>query len=171
MRKKQRTPEQLDAIKASWYVGDNNVLRWARKPRTGEKHNPVGLILLTGNHRGVSLYINGKNVNFIESNVIWFLRTGDWPMCEIDHIDGNPHNNAVDNLRLATRSENMMNRIPRPNKSGHKGVHPRYGKWAVQVWKNKKCHSLGVYETIEEAIMVHKQGVDRLHGEFARVTA
>jgi hypothetical protein len=168
--KRLRTLEELQAIKASWYVGEDNALRWLRKPHIGEVGDAVGLSNVKGNHRIACLNINKKAVQFIESNVIWFLRTGEWPTQEIDHVDRNPENNAVENLRLATRSQNTMNRLVR-NKSGHKGVHPRYGKWAAQVWKDGKCHSLGVYETMEEAIMVHKQGAERLHGEFARVAA
>lgn len=49
---------------------------------------------------------------------------GDGPW-EIDHIDGDPWNNRVDNLRWVTHRENCNNPITRKRKSeAQKGKHP-----------------------------------------------
>jgi hypothetical protein len=167
--KKQRTEEELQAIKASWYVDDNSSIRWARKANGG-KHigDLVGMSNVSGGHRICLLTINRKLIPFVESNVIWFLRNNNWAESEIDHIDGNPLNNSIDNMRLASRSENCCNTALRSdNKTGYKGIYPRYGKWSVQIWKDKKCHNLGIYETIEEAIAIRVMGLNKLHGAFA----
>lgn len=41
---------------------------------------------------------------------------------EVDHIDGNPSNNHVDNLRWVTHSENMLNPVTRKRCKSQKGV-------------------------------------------------
>jgi len=63
----------------------------------------------------------------------------------IDHKDRNPRNNAIANLRTATRSENARNQsVPANNKSGLKGVLVHYRKktaewyWVVKVTLNGK---------------------------------
>ncbi len=40
----------------------------------------------------------------------WLYVHGYWPKGDIDHVDGNPSNNSLLNLREATRSENNQNR-------------------------------------------------------------
>lgn len=48
---------------------------------------------------------------------------------EIDHIDGNPSNNRVDNLRWATRIENANNPISMERRHAYRGEkHHFYGK-------------------------------------------
>ena len=90
---------------------------------------------------------------------------------EIDHIDCNPLNNNIENLRPATRSENIRNRrLHKNNKSGIKGVSwsKKNKKWLAQCVNDHKNHNLGLFNTIEEATIVVKLARNQLHGSFAR---
>ena len=62
---------------------------------------------------------------------------------EIDHRDRDRLNNAIGNLRIATRSENSCNRgVRKTSRTGIKGVFPQCntGKWGIriQIWKDGK---------------------------------
>ena len=70
---------------------------------------------------------------------------------EIDHIDNDPSNNKIENLRWATRQENIWNRrIPSDNKSGIKGVSwcNQTQKWRAQIHVDGITVHLGRYNTI-----------------------
>jgi hypothetical protein len=101
--------------------------------------------------------------------LIWLHVTGKWPTEVLDHIDGNPTNNAWINLRPATRAENNRNRLA-IRKNALKGTSwdPRTGRWISQIMLNKKNYVLGNFATAEEAHAAYVEAARRLHGEFAR---
>lgn len=88
----------------------------------------------------------------------------------VDHIDGNGLNNTRDNLRLATKSQNLVNQGKnKRNKSGYKGVywHKHTKKWTAQMRYNKELIHLGYFDTKEEANEACIAKRNELHGEFA----
>jgi hypothetical protein len=73
---------------------------------------------------------------------------------EIDHIDGNPANNTIENLRAVTRSFNHANRGAQKNStSGFKGVHQyrAYGKWMAKIKVGQKNVFLGYFSDKTDA--------------------
>jgi len=89
----------------------------------------------------------------------------------IDHIDGNPSNNRIENLREASHAQNMRNSIrPKNNTSGFKGVYfdKRINKWVSQCVKDKQKFYLGAFENIHDAADVVIKFRELNHKEFAR---
>lgn len=75
---------------------------------------------------------------------------------EIDHIDRDPCNNHLSNLRWASSYTNRQNRgIPKNNKSGIKGVCRVQNRW--RAYFQTRCNNLQVlFDTEEEAIVFRK---------------
>lgn len=100
-----------------------------------------------------------------------FLWHHGWLPKEVDHKDGNPLNNRVDNLRPATRSQNLCNtRLSRRNTSGIKGVSwaPRQKKWHAQCRiKPLGLVHLGYHSDIKDAEAAVRKFREEHHGEFA----
>ena len=72
---------------------------------------------------------------------------------EIDHIDGNPANNRLENLRCVPHSENLRNRAKlRSNTSGSNGVAwlPERKKWRARSFVGGSKH-LGYFDAREDA--------------------
>lgn len=91
---------------------------------------------------------------------------------EGDHIDGNGLRNTRDNLRLASREQNMANsRRRRDNSAGFKGVtwHPVSGMWRVRVDVNGTTLQIGYFREKEEAGRAYDAAARRIFGEFARL--
>lgn len=102
----------------------------------------------------------------------WLYIHGEWPPHEIDHINGDPHDNRLSNLRAATGSQNGYNRKRgRRNTSGIKGVHffKPGGKWraAINIGHRKRKH-LGLFDTKEEAAEAYRIAAAKVAGAFAK---
>ena len=99
-------------------------------------------------------------VHFYAHRVIWAMVHGEWPVGEIDHINGNPVDNRIENLRIVTSSENSQNaRIYRNNKTGHHGIwwDKKRQSYQVYITVNQKRKVLGRYKSLDAAISVRKQ--------------
>jgi hypothetical protein len=119
----------------------------------------------------VVVQINGKT--YKAHRLVWIYHNGDIPAgIEIDHINEVKNDNRIDNLRLATSSQNKCNvSKPKRNTSGFKGVtYSKAGKrkWVAQISINNKNIYLGCRDTKEAAYELYKAATIKYHGEFAR---
>lgn len=90
----------------------------------------------------------------------------------IDHIDQNKINNKIENLRAATKSQNMQNcGKQKNNTSGYKGVHQNKadGKFEASIHINGKKIHLGRFTTALEAFYTYKYNALYHFKEFANV--
>ncbi len=91
---------------------------------------------------------------------MWVLKRDSYNKEDLDHIDGNPSNNSLDNLREVTHQENCKNRVtPVNNKSGVQGVgwFEPAKSWRAYIRVNSKLKHLGYYKDLEKAKEVRKQ--------------
>ena len=101
--------------------------------------------------------------------LVYLIHHNDLPKV-LDHIDGNPLNNRIENLRPATSSQNSCNsKIHKHNTSGVKGVswNKLVHKGETYVCINTKKKNVGFFECLEEAKKAVQKARAELHGEYA----
>ena len=73
---------------------------------------------------------------------------------EVDHINRIRHDNRVENLRWATRSENQSNiNVQINNKLGHQHIRLNHGSYQVRIYRNGGYIYDKWFKTLDEAIM------------------
>ena len=102
--------------------------------------------------------------------LVWRLHYGEWPIGIVDHIDLDPTNNAISNLRIATESQNRANTKPRAP-TGFKGVTAikNVSGFTAQITIDGKNKYLGRHRTPEQAHAAYCEAARKAFGEFARV--
>ena len=141
-------------------------------PKTGIfKRN--GVVLNTPKNPKRYMTIGIQGIHCYANVLAWFYVYKQWPFADVDHINGNRHDNRIANLREATRSQNVFaGPIRSDNKSGHRGVswHKRAKKWRVQIVVNKQIHYLGLFECKELACLVYSEHAAKFYGAFYNPT-
>ena len=158
-----------------WLFLENDILYWRKSPANAHPAGKAfGTIGLTRNNE--TKHIRGKlpthgvvyahRIIYQLHNPHDILTIND----EIDHIDGNPLNNAKDNLRKVTLKMNQWNKpTPENNTSGVIGVNwdKNKLKWRTEVrWRDsnniRQRKFLGYFDSIHEAAEVRKQALTEL---------
>ena len=120
------------------------------------------------NKRGYAERKSGKKRYLMHREVVG-LEIGE--DAQVDHKDLNKLNNQSSNLRIATQSENMINRAKYDGEftSKYKGVHycNRAKKWIAKIMIEKKNVYIGSYANEELAGEAYNNKAIELFGEFA----
>jgi hypothetical protein len=105
---------------------------------------------------------------YLEHRLIYLLHHCTLPPL-IDHIDRNPLNNRLENLRGADKKVNAINSgLPANNKSGVKGVswHKAGQKWTAQIKNDGVKIHLGSYDKLQDAVEARLKAEEDLWGDI-----
>lgn len=168
-------PLPTQAVLHEWfnYEPDTGVFRWKKTTvkqiyrmgqAAGTTEKRYGYITIGvpgygrfGAHRLAWVYVHGLTIGG----------------AEIDHIDTNPSNNAIKNLRLATSVQQKQNsKAHRDNASGLKGAYRSSDGnkkgWRSQIRVRGKLICLGRFYTAQQAHEAYAAASLKYFGEFAR---
>jgi hypothetical protein len=151
------------------YNLENGVFTW----RVNKSHRgAIGAVAGTVSKLGyTSIGIDSRL--YRSHRLAWLYTYGEFPSTGIDHIDGNPNNNAICNLRVTSQSGNNKNVAKRKdNKSGYKGVSwcSITNKWKAQAQVDGKKKYIGLFDTPEEAFTAYVSFTAEVFGEYYRDT-
>jgi len=129
------------------------------------KHKVAGALQASG-HRTIT--VNQRYTLYVH-RLLWLIEKG-IPKHAIDHIDGNPDNNSIENLRDVPQYLNMRNQRGR-GKSKYRGVswNSRSNKWQATCSIQYKQKHLGHYDSEELAHQAYLNYMDSIKmREFVR---
>jgi hypothetical protein len=170
--KKELDPEYVRSILS--YNPENGEFIWRHRPDSSSNWNAkwAGKMAGTVNEKGY-VKIAIFKTQYLAHRLAWVIYYGKWPNGSMDHRNGKRSDNAISNLRVASRSENAMNcRVSSSNSSGVKGVswYDRTKKWRARISVNNEIIYLGHFEKIEEARAAREAAEIRYFGEFRRAS-
>jgi len=147
------------------YNPESGQFIWKIRPR---KRTPAGSVAGFIREGRLLIGIDGRAYRAHRLAFLWM--NGVWPKNEVDHKDRNSLNNKWDNLREATRVQNLANRAVRKNsRTGVKGVYfdPRRKKYRASIGHGGKQIFLGHYDSLIAAQSVYTETAFKLNGEYA----
>lgn len=122
-------------------------------------------------------YLRGSigNKLILAHRAIWALQHGEWPVDQIDHINGDRRDNRISNLRCVSHKTNGRNqKRPTNNRSGAVGVHfyKKSKRWQAHITTEGKTNFLGYFDSFEDAVEARKSAEQKLgfhsnHGRHA----
>lgn len=114
-------------------------------------------------------YIRIDGPLYYEHRLVFLYLTGSFPEKHVDHINHNPSDNRLCNLRNVDRPQNMWNKKVREDSAtGIKGVYfdRRRNKYCADHISNKVRVRLGRFSTAKEARDAYLAAVESIRGEF-----
>lgn len=181
MSKKTEIPPVEYLKECFLYDHVTGVLHWRKRPKhhfrcshdmnvwnTIHDQKPVGNLCSYGY---MVSSLNGRK--YRNHRLIYTMIVGSIPdNLDIDHINGVRNDNRIENLRIATKSQNSSNiKLRTNNTSGTTGVWwvPKYNRWSCYITHKKKKVYIGHFKTIELAAQARVEAERRYHGEFSSI--
>lgn len=165
-------PDRLDLLRRFSYDADAGTLRWKYREDASPQWNGrfAGKAAGSLSKSQGRMVVNVGGRLLLVHRVIWKMVYGADPLEDIDHIDGDPTNNTLSNLRMASKFENMRNARKRRGKYLPKGVsfHKGAGRYRATVYLNRQHVHLGLFSTPEEAHAAYCRVAQKHFGRFAR---
>ena len=119
----------------------------------------------------LKLYYKGIRYTFLAHRLAYALQLGFHPTAEVDHEDTDRTNNRFSNLRDATRSQNVANRVP-VTRALPKGVtyvaRCRQKPFRAQITAGGRSRHIGNFATPEEAAAAYEVEAIKAFGEYYR---
>ena len=141
----ERLKEVLD------YKPNTGEFLWKIARRGKAKKGSIAGANKTGGYRQIMI----DGTMYQAHRLAWMYVYGKFPDDMIDHVNRQPGDNSIANLREATRKQNRENLgVPANNTSGFVGVYwvPSIRKWHAKIGHNKKRIHLGSFSAKDDAI-------------------
>lgn len=152
----------LDEVQSRlWYCQLTGDFYWRKAP--DKRTKPWSLAGHKKKCGRVNIKLNG--IPYQAHRLAWLYIYKDWPKQFIDHINGNPSDNRIENLRDVSNSVNIQNqkKAQYGNRSGSLGVQKVGNKYSARITINKKLTYIGTFETPNEAHDAYLSVKRKLH--------
>lgn len=149
----------------------NGALIWKKKPHPSAHRAKVGTEAgrtKTNKYDDIQL----DKVRLKAHHIVWAMHMGEYPSMQVDHINRNKLDNRIENLRLATPSNNAANcSCVKERTSKYLGVSWKEANkaWVAQISKNYKRKHLGLFDSEVDAAIAYNKAAVEIHGEFANI--
>jgi len=159
---------QLDMITQTYIISrlsydpKTGIFTWINGPRSGKR---AGCLLQHG-YRNIN--INGKSYG--EHRLAWLYVNGEMPTNNIDHINGVPSDNRIENLRECSQSQNKQNARPKTGYLKGAFFDKSKGKCRASIGPRGSVRYLGVFESQDQAHEAYALAAKQMYGEFARTS-
>lgn len=162
----KKIPFSPAKLRERFYVDKDGKLRYKVNHGSRKKDDLAGYVRRDG-YQKVSL----SNSSYYAHRIVYYMYTGEMPD-HLDHKDRNRANNCFNNLRPATKRQNMGNSNSHRNaSSSYKGVswHSKLSKWRATIEVAGKHKHLGYFDSEEKAAKAYDQEAMRVYGEFVNL--
>ena len=156
------------------YDPETGIFRW----RVTRGKAKVGAVAGSGSGIGYKqITVDGEK--YLVHRLAYLYVYGQWPVEQIDHVNGIRSDNRIDNLRVVNRYEQRQNeKRRRTNTSGVTGVcwDKQNKRWRAEIKVNGKRKHLGIFKTFYHAMKARRQaekdyGFHPNHGKSAKLRA
>jgi len=131
-QRKDLTSEQVRDFFS--YDHETGVLKWKNCRAAYRNGDVVGY---AGRDGHLVVHLLGKH--YYVHRIVWLYHYGTWPVDLIDHINRDPSDNRIANLREASHQLNSINKRAR----GY--YKTKLGKYCAQIMRNRRSVFLGHY--------------------------
>lgn len=115
-------------------------------------------------HGYLRIHIDGQT--HLAHRLAFVMMFGREPSGEVDHIDGNTRNNAINNLREATRLQNARNRRSVKGYS-FSTARSQSSPYQARIKYDGRLHSIGSFRTEDAARAAYAEAANKAFGEFS----